>query len=354
MSSSGWSKQIEWKSIMRSTIVSLLSTLFLLTLFYGVVHPEESADSYVFTRLTKSLPSYSTSSSWIRVDRPDLHWEEDHIPDTIFEDAYETPIWVHPPLPNYLTWPLVQLTENTKILKLLPIILFTLALFFLYKAYKDRLKLWQMLVCFTPIPILTVGLYGVPYFYYDMFMGFFFALTVYLIFKGSKWKYLTACLMVLSKTPAFALIVPLVLLQYHLEYKGDWREALRRSWKMLLPALTLAPYLLATWIISDNPFYIIDHWYTMSYYTRLHYNVFLSENWSQVLIYSGAYIFLPILIYSIWRAWKLRGHYYAPVLGAITMVLASWAFIPYQMLPMLLAMPIMVSLAFSNKTKKET
>jgi len=307
--------KLDPKLILKTALVSLLLTMLLLTLFYGIFNPEDSADSYVFTRLTKSLPSYSTSSDWIRVDRPDLYWENEYMPDRIFEDAYETPIWVHPPLPNILTWPIVQLTDNFRLLKVIPTGLFLISLYLLYLTLRKKLKPWQLLVCFSPVPFMTVALYGVPYFYYDTFMISFFVISIYLISRNSRWRYLTAVLMVLSKTPAIILLIPLAL----------WNK----NWKMLLPGLAIIPYLIATWVVSGNPFYIIDHWMTMSTYIQMHYEAYLANNIFNIILYSGVYIFIPILVLSIWKSWKLRGYYYAPVLGLIALILAGWAFIPY-------------------------
>ena len=335
MSSKTPTKKIDPKLILTYSLISCLLMLFSLTLFWGVIDPPPSADSYIFTRLSRELPSYSTSSDWIRVDRPDLYWQEAYIPDRIFEDAYETPIWVHPPLANILAWPFVQLIENERLLKIIPVFLLLISLYLIYLALRKKEKTsWHLLVYFAPIPLMTVALYGVPYFYHDTFMVLFLTLSMYLISRKSKWKYLAAAMMVLTKTPAIIFLLPLAL----------WD----RNWKMMLPGLAIIPYLGITWAVTGNPLYILDHWITMSTYIKLHYEAFISQNIPNIIIYSGIYIYLPILGYSIWKCWKLRDYYYAPVLGILSLVVASWAFIPYQMTPMLISLPIMVSIFFKK------
>lgn len=333
------------KSILTSLVVTLLITLLSLTLFWGVFFPKPSADSYVFTRITEELPSYSTSSSWIRVDRPDLHWEEDYIPDKIFEDAYERPIWIHPPLANILAWPfvkLVQLTspsriigpDNERLLKVVPIIFFLLSLYLIGLTLRKTLKPWQILVCLSPIPIMTTALYGVPYFYHDSFMVLLLTLSIWLISKKSRWKYLVITLLVLTKSNAAIFLIPLAI----------WD----RNWKIMLPGFGFLAYMGLTWSVTGHPLYVFEHWSTMSGYIRLHYEGFLSKNIGNAILYSGYYIYIPILIVSLIRAIRLRNKLYAPIFGIIGLLLASWAIIPYQMTPLLIGLPIMLSTMFKE------
>ena len=319
-----------YRKILGSTLLSLLITMLSLTLIWGIVSPDPSADAEIFTRLTRELPNYSTSASWIRADRPDLHWQEPYMPDKIFDDAYEKPIWVHPPLANILAWPFVKLIQNERVLKIIPVILFIISLYLIYLTLRRSMVTWKVLVCFSVIPLMTTAVYGIPYFYHDAFMNILLALSIYLIGKKSRWKYLAITALVLTKSNAAIFLIPLALMD--------------KNWKLLLPGLGFFAYIGLTWYVTGTPLYVFEHWNTMSYYIKLHYEGFLLKNPLKAIIYSGYYIYVPILLFSIYRTIRLRSKPYAPIFGIIGILLASWAIIPYQMGAMLIILPIMMSI----------
>ena len=331
---------IDPKKILTSALLGFLFTLLMLILYWGTVFPDPSADAEIFTRLTRELPSYSPSADWIRIDRPDLHWSEPYMPDKIFDDAYEKPVWIHPPLANILAWPFVKLIKNERLLKIIPALLFLGSLYLVYLTLKNRgTKPWQLLVCFLPVPLMTTAMYGVPYFYHDAFMVPLLALSMWLISKKSNWKYLVITALVLTKTNAAIFLIPLAL----------WD----RNWRIILPGIGFFVWVGVTWLVTNNPFYIMNHWSTMSGYIKIHYEEFLVKNIGKAILYSGYYIYVPVLVVSIIKSIRLRGEFYAPVFGVVGLMLASWAIIPYQMAPILLALPIMVSTLFKTRQRQE-
>lgn len=337
-------KRLDPKTVLSFALLSFLVVVMGFSLQNGIFNTKPSADEYYFTRITMNLPNYSTSSSWVRVDRPDLHWEEDYMPDKIFEDAYEKLIWVHPPMAHILAWPYVKLVspdyeENWQYLKILPTILFGLSLTFVYLTLRKRFEGWKILIGFMPISLLYTGLHGVPYLYYDGFMVFMLTLTIYLISRGSKFKYLTACLLFLTKTPAIAFAIPLLFMD-------------NRNFKMLLPMLSVLPYYIMTWVVSGDMLYIPHHWMIMQEYTQFHYEHFILANILDSILYSGIYIFAPIVGLAAYRVIKNLSYYNFGIiaLGAIGAGLTGWAIIPYQIQTLLISIPFMVCLIIPQFT----
>lgn len=185
---------------------------------------------------------------------------------------------------------------------------------------------------------MTTAIYGTSYFYHDAFMNILLALSIYLISSKNNWKYLAITALVLTKSNAAIFLIPLALMD--------------KNWKVILPGFGLFAYMGWTWGVTGSPLYVFEHWNTMSRYIRLHYEESsLLKNILNAIIYSGYHIYVPILIISIYKTIKLRTKLYAPILGIIGLLLASWALIPYQMGAMLIALPILVSTIFKVEKK---
>lgn len=231
-------------------------------------------DEYVFYRITKELPSTATTSDWFYKDNPKTLYPSD-VWDTlgvhldrpkIFALTYNTPMYVHIPLANYLMWPLVKVMDTladkgiiahiednqdrnqnievmTMVFRLVPIGLFLASMWLIYLILSRRIGKYAL---FMVIPIMASMrlLDGIPYFYWDCFMLFFFVLTFYLQERGSKWAYLTACLMVNTKiTIGLLLLIPFII----------------RDRKMILPAFSLIIYYIGTIIVTHDWLWIFRH-----------------------------------------------------------------------------------------------
>lgn len=290
------------------------------SLGYAALNNKEMPDEYMFYRITKGLPDYSTSVDWIFVDRPDLVFSEESRP--YYEEMYETSIWVHPPLPHYLSYPFILVTEDIRYLRFVSIALTLGILGLVYFIVRRRLGRLLTLIALMPILLFKVVLpVGGTYFYYEAFMVFFLFLTIYLSERGSRWKYPSAVAMVLSKTPAALYLIPLVVKE--------------KNWKFCLPGLALAPYYLATVFVSGSPIYLLNHWVGMKVMTHGYWTTGVVPNLLGYIIDSSLIPFLMITIPGVVLVVRQK-KYWLLVLLVITMGLGiGWSWVFYQMLAML-------------------
>jgi uncharacterized membrane protein len=158
-------------------------------------------------------------------------------------------------------------------------------------------------------------------------MVFFFALSWYLVSNKSKWKYLVACLLVLSKTQAFLLLIPLVIKD--------------RNLKLLLPVLVLLPWLIWGAVANHNLFWVMAHWSSVlntaipewgPVWGLGVFNTLVSERLFIYLLFT-----LPILTVT-------RKNYAEVCLLVIALGLYySWLNIDYHFLTMLVVIPIIMA-----------
>ncbi len=284
---------------------------------------KEMNDEYVFYRLSRQLPDMQTSVDWLFVDRPDLVLGDRQLNIQL----YDIPIALHPPLANYLVWPFAQLTDSIQILRLIPIILSLVTLWLTYLIVKRRLgnSLLTLLVLSPILLFKEVLAAGGTYFYYEAFMVFFLVLTIYLSDKGSKWRYLSAAAMVLSKMPGVLFLIPLVIKE--------------RNWKMLLPGIVLLPYYVATVVITGDPLYLLSHWLDMKVDTEYYFVTGVLPNIGQLILRSCLIQFGMILIPSIYFALKQTAEtkqtWLVVLLGLSVLLGIGWSFVFYQMFSMI-------------------
>jgi len=224
-----------------------------------------------------------------------------------FSIVYDTPIYTHTPLTVMLVSPLVKglnyladseviphieeepgytgttkaeiaslKTETmTRILRLIPMGLFAVALWLIFRMM--RYKIGNNAYLFTlPVAVSVMMLIGNYLFYWDAFMMFFFVLTLYLMEMkpNSKWKYVTACALVNTKIFLGVLfLLPLVI-------KAVVSDR-RNGWVMILPALSLLPFYLATIAVTGDPFYILTHYLNQ---TATHNFVYTLWAWPEGLM----------------------------------------------------------------------
>jgi len=301
----------------------------LFTLGYTAWKNPVYSDEYVFYKVSEGLPAYSSSADWILVDRPDLitHkseqvWGKDIVV-KVNRLAYEKQVWVHPSLDSVLVYPFVKATDNIKGLRAIPITLTMGSLVLLFLILRRRLS--PMLAVITISPVLLfdeIVMFGGIYFYHEAFMLFFLILTIYLSETESKWKYLAGAALALSKLPAVAFLLPLIIKD--------------RDWKYLLSATVIVPYWIATWVIGGSPFYLINHWLAMSEVAR---TIFWAGNilpqLGIFLIHSGIAAFAVLVIPGLYFAIKEK-QYWLLVAILIAVVLGiGWAGIYYQMVEMI-------------------
>jgi hypothetical protein len=213
------------------------------------------------------------------------------------------PIYTHPPLVNYLSYPIVNtvnaLADNgvisriedsrdlnkaeamTVLLRIVPMALFAVTMFLVFKLM--QLKVGVLAYSFGIPIILSSGLLSESYyFYWDAFMWFFFVLTLYLTEKNSKWAYLTACCLVNTKLViGMVLLIPLII----------------KNKKMIFASLSILPFYIATTIITHNPFYMIAHLIPQtSQYAWIYQYWTINIVWNFGLVYYFL-LTLPIVFY---------------------------------------------------------
>ena len=294
-------------------------------------------DEYVFYRLSKGLPSYSTTSDWFYKDRPavlntSVAWEDYN---TVIIDKrasfawiYDNKIYPHDPLTPAMMWPLVkslnvmaekgvipsiesqpgypliskdaQLAERdevlkgmkaetiTKILRFVTIGLYIIAMFLAYRIMKN--KVGDKAIFFSiPVAVSLQLLTGVYLFYWDIFMMFFFVLTLYLMETNHpKWAYFTACCMVNTKMfIGILFLIPLIV----------------KNRKMFWCAFSLVPYYLVTVFVTHDPFYLLSHYFTgLGLGTHNYvYTLYDLGGWVSMLIGLGIPGFLLMTVPLFWR-----------------------------------------------------
>jgi hypothetical protein len=199
-----------------------------LLLFLGLMigmsaHTPMWMDEYVFYKLSSNLPNYSSTSQWFFQDRPDMlnptiDWKNIDKQST-FALVYDTAIYPHTPLAPILVYPFVktlniladhniiphiesqpgittETLENgqakvetmTWMLRIIPMLLFLFTLWLIFKImYK---KVGRDAYLFSlPVAAGMMMLQGSFLFYWDVFMMFFFVLTMYImeVQNGNMW-----------------------------------------------------------------------------------------------------------------------------------------------------------------------
>jgi hypothetical protein len=228
-------------------------------------------DEYVFYRITQELPNTSTSDTWFWVDNPKTtynseQWDSSIDRHDVFARIYNTPIYVHSPIWNYIAYPFVKFADwladkgvikhieedQSKVqsaetmtigLRIIPIVLFIITMWFVFLILWRKVD-WYAYFYFIPMLASSVVLTVVPYFYWDMFMWLLVVLTLYFQEKNSKWAYLTGCLLVNTKIAiGLLLLIPFII----------------KNKKMVLCALSLIPFYLATVFVTHDIFWIFTH-----------------------------------------------------------------------------------------------
>lgn len=286
------------------------STPLLLVLFFGATMFGMSfrtpmwMDEYVFYRLALAFPeSYSMNADIFFVDRPamlspNIDWASRGLDrETMFRMVYDTPVYPHTPLTVIAVSPLVKglnfladreviphIEEElgyppgaakdtvkfqsmraefiTNILRTISIFFSMATMYLVYKLLEKKVGKNALLFA-VPIAGSIMMLYGAYLFYWDVFMMFFFTLTLYFmeVKPESKWKYVTACCLVNTKMfLGIAFLFPLFVKQFIVDYKkSGWIWPIP-GWKMALPILSLFPFYIYSLTIVGDPLYFWHHY----------------------------------------------------------------------------------------------
>jgi hypothetical protein len=152
---------------------------------------------------------------------------------------------------------MAQKTETmTLILRLIPMVLLSVAMWLIFKLLYKKVSINAMLFA-IPIVAFRSALSGTYLFYWDAFMMFFFVLTLYLMETqpNGKWQYLTACCMINTK-----MFIPMLFL-IPLIVKG-FTQSKKNGLLMFLPAFSILPYYFTTVHVTGDLFYPFTHYLT--------------------------------------------------------------------------------------------
>jgi len=251
-------------------------------------------DEYFFWRLSKEFPNYDADPDWMwehpdvakAVENTPLEWRT---PES-FAKSWEGPIRTHPPAPNILMYPFANMTENIHCLRIISTIIFGTIMCTVYLLLRRKIGRLAML-CVIPAYMSYGLLGGVIWFYREIFMHLFFFLTLYLLETKPKSKlpYLTAVLMVNTKTLlGIIFLFPLMFLKKRIG----------------LAALSFIPYYLWTCLVTNDPLYLYNHWVGQSALAKLHFETWVLPNMLALLTSWNLFPFVPITLGCLFLAKK--------------------------------------------------
>lgn len=274
-------------------------------------------DEYTFYRLAGQFPNYSTTSQWFYKDEPNLIPNKAVISEAWYTQAlhlqYDTPIFVHLPLPIILMSPIVKglnaLADNgvlphiegnytkgkaetmTFILRLIPIALIVASMWLIFNLLWKKVGNYAYLFAVVPAAsqVLMTGSF---LFYWDVFMMFFFVLTLYLAEKNSKWQYVAACCLVNTKIfIGVLMLLPLLI----------------KNWRLVFSVLAMIPFYIATVVVTGQPFYLLTHYLAQMGVHNWVYEYWVSQGiWNYVWnLGVPFYVLLSLPIVFFWKKYPV-------------------------------------------------
>lgn len=271
-----------------------------------------AGDEALFIRMTNyNLLEYKTYPEWFTREGNIHPNDSGYLPITDYWDkAYADPIWHHPPLANYLAYPIVKLVWNdanlatidagTVKLRVVAWFMFSscvLAAFWLvWKRYKSpNILLLSTLPFIASIPFFLS--WGQNWFYHDMFVLVFF--TIALLLRKTKYEkyiYIPLACMVACKGTAVFLLLPFI-----------WENK-----KVVLCSLSLIPYFLQCYLVTGDFIYPLSHYFNAISFTQ--HATFtpilrgLGYSWELLAIMATP------LVYTAYMAFKKKTTWFNPLL----------------------------------------
>lgn len=318
-----------------SRLMQLLPIIFFVAVMFSMsFHYPMWMDEYVFYRLASSFPDYSMNKSIFFEDRPEMltptiEWG-DLDKEATFSLVYDTPIYTHTPLTVMLMSPVVkglnfladkgiinhvedepgyigvapdEMEQNraefiTNILRTISILTIAASMWLIFAMYKHKIGVSAYLFA-IPMAACIMLFTGAILFYWDVFMIFFFVLTLYLmtVKPESKWKYVAACALV--NTKMFVGIIFLAPIVIKALKEGGFKE----GFKMALPVLSILPFYIATVIVTGEPFYVFTHYLAQVPIHNFIYTLNDANDYLSIILNVGTPVFL-ILTLPIFWFWK--------------------------------------------------
>ena len=279
------------------------------------------ADEYIFLRITNNLPEYSSDKEWLN----DYNGYSIDLDNKLYDFAYTAKVWGHPPAANLLALPIVKIVGDFNnsiwVYRLLYVFLMLITVGLLIDVIRRRFG--YAVASFALIPMLLsqhLIMAGI-YVYHDAAMCLFLALTIWIIEvkPKSKWKFVAASAMVLTKIYAVAFILPLALLYYNVNKdKAD-------MYRMFACALSLGLFLIYQWIVTGQMLYIFtEHWLLSNSWNWETFRVITLPNIWAIVFDWGLYIHFPLVIGGLiaYVKGKQQLHYSYIILYGLILVMA--------------------------------
>jgi hypothetical protein len=316
-------------------------------------------DEYFFYRTTMNLPNYETTGTWLTEEGAPNREAVDDAASYLFDIAYTRPIWIHPLVANYIAYPIAALfddvAEQIQWLRLIDVAIIILTVVLFLDVIRRRTNHYVAAISVLPMMVGRWLLANGIMFYNDLFMWFFFALTMWVITRNprSRWIIPLAVVTVLCKMNALLLLAPILLYLYYLTKEKNVIVKVG----MASVAVFLG-YMAFQAIVAGDVLYFMHHWGRLDTNARLNITAnVLPHIWSYVISW-GLWVSIPLLVAGIALVIKKKAKpfYGFAAFGVITLLYSlGWGFYAYQVYPVMYASMFMVPIVwFSSYIKTET
>ena len=350
------------KKYLPSIIFVLAILVFMVNILYVWQSPAMKSswmgnDEYFFYRTTMNLPHLATTGGWLTedvapnaqgVDRPAVY---------LFDQAYTTPIWIHPLIVNYIAYPIAMLfddvVEQIQWLRLVDVVIIILTVVLFLDIIRRRTNPYIAAISVLPMMVGKLLLANGIMFYNDLFMWFFFALTMWVITvrPHTKWIILLASVTALCKINAPLLLAPILLYQYYLT--KDKTVIARVG---IISVVAVLGYMTFQAIVAGDALYVLHHWGRLSSNANLNITAnVLPHLWIYVFSW-GLWVSIPLLVAGTVLAIKrkIKVFYGFVAFGVIALLYGfGWGSFAYHVFPVMYASMFMIPVIwFSSQIKR--
>lgn len=302
-------------------------------------------DEYFFYRTTMNLPNVETTGGWLVEDVAPKPEGVDNPASLLFDKAYTTPIWVHPLVANAIAYPVAMLfddvVEQIQLLRLFDIAMITATVFLFLDVIRQKTNGVVAAVSILPMFVGRYLLANGIMFYNDLFMWFFFALTMWTITKTPRLRYVLplAVLTVLMKGNAPLLLLPILV--YYYCQTGNKSAVAKVG---IASSVAVIGYMVFQAVVAGDALYVFHHWGNLNYATRNFSKNVLPHLWDYAVSW-GLWLSIPLIVAGmIVVAWKrMKAWYGFAAFGLVTLLYSfCWGFFAYQVFPVMYASMFMI------------
>lgn len=309
-------------------------------------------DEYFFYRVTMNLPHYNTEGSWLYESiAPNPSYAANESVVLLFDRAYSTPIWIHPLVVNYMAYPIARLFNNPvaqiRWLRLVCVLFIVATVILFADIIRRRTNQYIAAISMFPMMVGQWLLANGIMFYNDIFMWLFFALTMWVIERKPKSRWIIPLILitVLSKVNAILLLIPIGLLLWYKNRKVEY--------KVIVPSiLSLGIFFGFQAFVAKDMLYLLHHWGgALNSFAKTFITQDVFPHIESYILCWGLYISIPLMVAGAIAVIKkrLRSYYPFVALSIVSMLYGfAWGFFAYQVYPIMYAsmfmMPVVLPL----------